>query len=370
MKYLFFFAIPVLMITLLSCSANTSETSNNTQSFCIPDSLMKTITMDTVKAENVVSSLNLSGKISFNEDDVIKIFPQVGGHVGDVKVSLGDYVQKGQLLATVRSSDMANLYNDYKSAKEELAVAKKNLEVTADMRNSGVSSDKDYLAAQSDYNKALAQFNKENEVFKIYGGSFQTGDSSGSEYKIKAPISGFIVEKNINTGMELRADDANNLFTISDLKEVWASANVYETDISKIRVGSSAEVTTLSYPDKKFTGKVERVSNILNPETNVMTVKVRLDNPDYTLKPGMFANVSILFPGNEKKLVLPSNSILFDDNRNFVVSFQKQCEVNIRPVNVYKQVNDKTYLADDSLQEGSLVISKNNLFVFTALKKL
>jgi cobalt-zinc-cadmium efflux system membrane fusion protein len=251
-----------------------------------------------------------------------------------------------------------------------LAVAKKNLEVTADMRNSGVTSEKDYLTAQSDYNKALAQFNKEKEVFKIYGGNLQKGDSTGSGYKVQAPISGFIVEKNINTGMELRADDSNNLFTISDLKEVWATANVYETDISKIKLGNEAEITTLSYPDKKFSGKVERISNILNPETNVMSVKVRLDNPDYTLKPGMFANVSVLFPGTEKKLVLPSASILFDDNRNYVVMFKKQCDVDMQPVNVYKQVNNKTYMEDDSLHEGDLVITRNNLFVFTALKKL
>jgi len=368
MKYFFFFFTSIQV--LLSCSSRSTETDNDSQEFCIPDSLMKNITLDTVKSEYVMSNLNLSGKITINEDNVIKVFPQVGGHVTDVKVSLGDFVQKGQLLAVVRSSDMANYYNDYKSAQSELAIAKKNLEVTADMRNSGVSSEKDYLTAQSEYDKALAQFNKVNEVFKIYGGNFHQNDSIGSGYSVTSPISGFIVEKNINTGMELRADDATNLFTISDLKEVCATANVYETDISKIKMGNTAEITTLSYPDKKFTGRVERISNILNPETNVMSVKIRLDNPDYTLKPGMFANISVLFPGTEKRLMLPSRSVLFDDNRNYVVSFKKQCDVDMQPVNIYKQVGDKTYLLDDSLHEGDRVIARNNLFVFTALKKL
>jgi len=369
MKYLFFF-FGVLQVGLISCEHKTSETKSDVTSFCIPDSLMRNISIDTVKSEYVMSNLALTGKINFNEDNVVKVFPQVSGHVADVKVSLGDYVQKGQLLATVRSSDMANYYSDYKSAQSELAIAKKNLEVTADMRNSGVSSEKDYLTAQSEYNKALAQFNKESEVFRIYGGNLQRSDSAGSGYKVMAPISGFIVEKNVNTGMELRADAANNLFTISDLKEVWATANVYESDISKIKLGDNAEITTLSYPDKKFSGRVERISNVLNPETNVMSVKIRLDNPDYTLKPGMFANISILFPGTEKKLVLPAQSVLFDDNKNYVVAFKKQCEINMQPVNVYKQVSDKMYLQDDSLREGDLVIAKNNLFIFTALKKL
>jgi membrane fusion protein, heavy metal efflux system len=207
-------------------------------------------------------------------------------------------------------------------------------------------------------------------VLKIYGGEGGATDPAGSAYRIKAPISGFIVEKNVNTGMELRADDAENLFTISDLKDVWATANVYETDIAKIKQGDDAEITTLSYPDKKFSGKVERISNILNPETNVMSVKIRLKNPDYTLKPGMYANISILFPSSEKKLVIPSNSVLFDDGKNYVVLFKKQCDVSMQTVIVYKQVNDKTYVENGSLHEGDLVISQNGLFVFTALKNL
>ena len=77
-------------------------------------------------------------------------------------------------------------------------------------------------------------------------------DSTGSGYVIKSPISGFVVEKNVTAGMDLRPDANDNLFTISDLKELWATANVYETDISKIKAGSDAEVATLSYPDKKY----------------------------------------------------------------------------------------------------------------------
>jgi len=370
MKKLFFFLFLVQALAMISCGGHKEIANSDPSSFCIPDSLMLNITLDTVRSESVMGELKLSGKISFNEDNVVKVFPQVSGHVGDVKVSLGDFVQRGQLLATIRSSDMANYFNEYKSAQSQLDIAKKNMEVAADMHNSGISSEKDYLTAQSEYRKALAEFNKVSEVLKIYGGSTAMNDSTGSGYKIKAPISGFIVEKNVNTGMELRADDANNLFTISDLKEVWATANVYETDISKIKPGSNAEITTLTYPDKKFSGKVERISNILNPETNVMAVKIRLGNPDYTLKPGMFANVSILFPETEKRLVIPSRSMLFDDNKNYVVLFKKQCDVDMQPVNVYKSVNDKTYLADSTLHEGDLVVSRNGLFIFTALKKL
>ncbi len=345
------------------------ETESAISEFCIPDSLMKNITLDTVQTGSVMSELKLSGKISFNEDHVVKVYPVVSGHVADVKVTLGDHVEKGQVLAVVQSLDMANYNNELKTAQSELAIAKKNLDVINEMKSSGVSSEKDYLNAQSEYQKAQAALNKVKEVMKIYGNPGKTYDSISTGYTVIAPISGFIVEKNVNAGQELRGDNSNYLFTITDLKEVWAIANVYETDIAKIKTGSDALITTLSYPDKPFEGKVEKISNILNPETNAMTLKIKLSNADYSLKPGMFANISILFPDKEKMMVLPSRAILFEDNKNYVVEFRKRCDLNLKEVKVIKSFRDMSYIQSDGLNSGDLVVNANNLFVFTALRK-
>ncbi|MCX6292295.1 MAG: efflux RND transporter periplasmic adaptor subunit [Bacteroidetes bacterium] len=363
-----FFLFNILLMA--SCTRSAPEEKNMSDDYCIPDSLMNALTFDTLRSGSVMSELSLPGKITFNEDHVVKVFSPVGGRVSDVKVTLGDYVEKGQLLAVLRSTDMAGYYNDYQSAQSDLAVAKKNLEASADLKSSGVASEKDYITAQSEYRKALAQYNKVNEVMKIYGNTLPPGDSVGSGYQLKAPISGFIVEKNISAGLEMHSDMGTNLFTISDLKDMWAVASVYETDIAKIKTGDEAMITALSYPDKKFNGKVEKISNVLDPETKVMSVKIHLDNSDYTLKPGMFANVSILFPENKKMLMVPSRSVLFDDNKNYVVHFHKRCDVDMQQVSIFKSFNDQCYVIGDSLQEGDLVINRNALFVLTALKKL
>jgi cobalt-zinc-cadmium efflux system membrane fusion protein len=351
-----------------ACEKPQAETTATTDDFCIPDSLMKNTTLDTVYDEPVISSLKLSGKITSDEDRVVNVYAVISGHVAGVKVSLGDHVEKGQLLATVNSTDMAGYASNYKTAQSELAIAKKNMDVTAEMKNSGVASDKDYLTAQNEYQKALAEYNKSAEVLKIYGGSAGDGDSAVSGM-IKAPISGFIVDKNINAGQELRADAGNALFTISDLKEVWATANVYETDIDKIREGRDVEVTTLSYPDKKFTGKIERISSTLNPETSVLTIKIRLQNADYLLKPGMFAIIDVLFPEKQKMTVVPAHAVLFDDNKSYVVQFHKRCDVDLQEITINKSFGDKYYVIDDSLKAGDMVVDRNALFIYTALKK-
>ena len=321
------FIISVIFIS--SCVNHGISDDASDKKFCIPDSLLKNVTFDTLHLGSVISELSLSGKIAFNEDKVSRIYPMVSGHVSDVKVSLGDYVEKGRILAVLQSSDMANYFNEFKSAQAEMAIARKNLDVTANMLSSGVSSEKDFLVAQNEYQKAMAEFKRVNEVLKINGSSFAANDSTGSGYLIKAPISGFVVEKNVTAGMDLRPDANDNLFTISDLKELWASANVYETDISKIKIGSDAEVVTLSYPDKKYKGRVDRISNILDPETKVMSIKIHLDNKDFTLKPGMFAHISICLPDDKKMLVVKTDAIIFDDEKSYVLKYNGKCNVTI-----------------------------------------
>jgi membrane fusion protein, heavy metal efflux system len=362
--------ITICGLVTCSCGNNRTPDPPGDKRFCIPDSLLKNVTFDTLRTGSVSSELLLSGKISLNEDKVSRIYPLVSGHVRDVKVTLGDYVEKGRILADIESSDMANYFNEYKSSQSEVAIARKNLEVTANMRSSGVTSEKDYLVAQNEYQKALAELKKITEVLKINGGSFIANDSTGSGYVIKSPISGFVVEKNVTAGMDLRPDANNNLFTISDLKELWATANVYETDISKITAGSDAEVTTLSYPDKKYSGRVDRISNVLDPETKVMSIKIRLENNDFKLKPGMFARISIRLPENRKMLAVKNGSIIYDDNKSFVLKYQGKCDVSIVKVNIFKSLKNLNFIESDSLHEGNIVISRNGLYIFTALKSL
>lgn len=350
--------------SFFSCGSSHTDEKDEVKKYCLSDSLFKTVTLDTVKTERVLGELNLSGKISFDEAKVVKVYPLASGHVQEVKVALGDYVNAGQLLALVKSADVASILNDAVTAKNDLAISKKNLQVTEDLYKSGLASEKDYLTAQNDFGKAQASFNKSNEILKIYASP--EGNLSG--YYIKSPISGFIVERKINEGMEIRSDAGDNIFTISDLKDVWVLANVYETDIAKIKLGYDADVSALSYSDKIFKGKIDKVFNVLNPETKVMNVRVVLNNPDYLLKPGMFARTTIHYSENQKMLSIPSASVIFDSNKNWVVRFHDKCNFELLPINIYKQLNDRTYIKESTMQENDRIVTKHGLFIYNALK--
>jgi membrane fusion protein, heavy metal efflux system len=329
--------------------------------YVLPNSLLKQLSIEPVSRTEVMNEINLTGKVSFNEESVVKVFPLVSGIAQDVKVALGDYVQKGQTLAMIRSSEMAGYSTDLITAEENLKVARKTLEQADDMYKSGLASAKDLLMAQSGYEQAKASLLKAHRVLQVNGGS-----TSGT-LDVKAPISGFIVEKVLNNNMAIRPDNTSNLFTISDLKSVWVLANVYESNIPYIKLGDSVVVTTLSYPDRKFYGKVDKILNVLDPTNKVMKVRIVLNNPDYILKPEMFANVTVLAKGNGTKMLsVPSSALIFDNSQYYVLVYKSPSDISIRPVMVANASGERTYI-NGGLQEGEKVITSNALLIYQQL---
>ncbi|RNI28973.1 efflux RND transporter periplasmic adaptor subunit [Rufibacter latericius] len=359
------------LLTLLSGTALFTSCSEEKKSLassplaphelCLTDTLSNLVRMDTARLQQVANQLQLAGRIALDEKKVFKVFPLVGGHVQTVKVELGDYVQKGQTLAVIRSGEIAEFEQQRIAGQSAQLVAQKNLEVAKDMLASGLISEKELLSAQQEKKNADAEVQRLKQIYGIYS------IGKGSEYVVKAPSAGFVVEKNINADMQIRSDNDTNIFTISSMNEILVMANVFESDISKIKEGYEAEVTTLSYPDKVFKGKIDRIFNVLDPETRTMKVRVRLVNPDFSLKPEMFANIRLKYPDGDHQLAIPAQSIVFDQGKNFVMVYRKRCDVEMREVQISKTVGQTAYLKN-GLKEGESVISKYPLLVYNASK--
>jgi cobalt-zinc-cadmium efflux system membrane fusion protein len=347
----------------VSCQKKTTtEAADTKQNFTLSDSMARLITIDTVKQEEVQSELKLTGKISFNEEKVIKIYPLVSGTVQDVKVELGDFVQQGQTLAIIRSNEVAGLEQEKISSSAAITIAKKNLDATEEMYKSGISSEKDLVIARKEYEKAQAEEKRIGEVFQIYN------INAEGDYVIKSPIAGFVVDKNVNSQMQMRPDNNENLFTISALDEVWINANVYESDINKIKEGYEADVTTLAYGNKVFKGKVDKVFNVLDPETKVMKVRIKLQNPGYLLKPEMFATIAVHYAENYQMPSIPAEAVVFDNSKYYVVVYKSRLDMEIREVQVQKSVGGISYISS-GLKPGEMVITKHHLLVYDSLNE-
>ncbi|MBD1394195.1 efflux RND transporter periplasmic adaptor subunit [Mucilaginibacter glaciei] len=354
--------IAVAVTGLASCQEKKTGTME-TKQVCVSDSLEKMIKIDTAKTTQMKDELALSGEVSFDENKVVKVFPFTSGQVMEVKVTLGDKVTKGQTLAILRSADVAGNYTDLTSTKADLAINKRQLEQAEYLYKNGISSERDYTEAKENYNKAVAANAKVRDQIAINGGG---NTSASGSLVIKAPGDGYIVEKNITAGNFIRPDNSSSLFTISNMKDVWIWANVFESDISKVKKGYAAKITTLAYPDKVFTGKVDEISSVLDPDNKVMKVRISLNNNDMLLKPEMFTNVVISNEEGSTSVAIPQTAVVFDNSKSFVVVYNSKCNLQVREVSPIKTVDSITYISS-GLKPGDKVISKSQLLLYNAL---
>jgi Cu(I)/Ag(I) efflux system membrane fusion protein len=128
---------------------------------------------------------------------------------------------------------------------------------------------------------------------------------------MRAPISGIIVSKNAVRGQQVSPGD--QLFSLATLERVWITADIYEDDFSRVRVGQSLEAVTAASPGEVFKGTVQRISPSFDPNTHTLQLRCEVSNPGARLKPQMLARVRIgTSPG--LALVIPQSALVFDDN--------------------------------------------------------
>ncbi|QHT66879.1 efflux RND transporter periplasmic adaptor subunit [Rhodocytophaga rosea] len=364
MKKILLIPIITFAVLLSSCNkekpAEQSTESKKGEGVTLPDESLNYTKVDTVEMIPDSDEFTVVGEVSFDEDNVVRVFPIVSGSVEGVNVSLGDYVQKGQLLATILSTDISTYQGDYNIAKSNFEVADKNLKRAKELFATNVISERDLAQAQNDFNNAQSEFKKRKQILELYGGSSQNLDAL---YKVYAPNSGYIVERNINQGMQIRTDNASTMFTISDLKTVWVWANVYESDLSKIHEGDEVQVRTIAYPDKIFTGQIKKIGTMLDPASRVIKVRTELDNREGLLKPEMFATVIISPKKTNEVLAIPTSALVIENNAFWVMKEIKEntfTKVKIKPgktIRNYTEIHEGLAAGDKIVTEGALFLT-------------
>ncbi|RFM28337.1 efflux RND transporter periplasmic adaptor subunit [Deminuibacter soli] len=352
-------------LSMAACKAPTPP-KEEAKKFELSDTMARMVKTDTVGFCNIDDAITLSGEVSFNDNAVVKVFARTSGQVLESKVTLGDKVQAGQVLAVIKSADVAGGYADLSGADADIAIAKRQLDNTQSLYQSGIASEKDYTDAQQNYQKALAAKRKIEAVLNINSGG---STKPGGTYVITAPISGYIVEKKVNAGSFIRSDASDNMFTISSLQDVWVWANVFETDIPKVKEGVNVQVTTLAYPDKIFQGKIDKMSEVLDPSNKALRVRISLKNDGLLLKPEMFAKVIVSNLEATKALCIPTRALISQNGKDYVVIYGSKSDMKIAEVDIIKTVGDKTYVNTGALNQGQQVITQNQLLVFEQLLK-
>ncbi|MCI1188659.1 efflux RND transporter periplasmic adaptor subunit [Hymenobacter sp. DH14] len=238
--------------------------------------------------EAAPETLVLSGEIAADANRTARVFPRVGGQVLRVGVDLGDEVKQSQVLAVLQSREIAELQNQSTAGTAELAVARKNLAVAEELFDNGLAAGQDVFKARAELARATGTATRNHRQLDTYG------MARGGQYELKAPVSGYVIEKNVAAGLRFNAADMPAAFTVANLDSVWVMANVFEADLTLVHRGQAVEITTLSYPDQPLQGRINQVFHVLDHDSKVMKVRCTLPNPGHLLKPGMHAQVRVL----------------------------------------------------------------------------
>jgi cobalt-zinc-cadmium efflux system membrane fusion protein len=271
----------------------------------------------TAGEHDTAPELKTTGSVNADVSRNIPVISLASGRIVEIDARLGDTVTKGQLLLKIQSQDIAQAFSDYRQAAADEQLAKAQLDRAKILLEKGAIAKKDEEVAEDAEVKAKVTTETAVEHLRVLGADM---NHPSSIIEIHAPVSGVITDQQVTAAAGVKTlDNSPNLFTISDLSKVWIICDVYENDMSFIRVGEYADIHLNAYPNVVLKARVDNIAPTMDP--NIRTAKVRLevDNPGL-LRFGMF--VTATFQGMQKEMhaTVPATAILHLHDRDWVYS--------------------------------------------------
>lgn len=377
--------------------------------------------------------LRVTGSVEVNQQQTQQATPLVSGRVERVYVALGDRVRVGQPLAVIASPQIAQMHGKLHEAETKLALAQRELErvqkaenraavLTAKARldeaeaalkrtrrliEVGAGAGKDLVATETAYRTAKAEYDFQNNIalnkelqearanvetsrvdvahirdeMKSLGAPVTEEEHSqhGDDHKrdtaliaLRAPVSGTVTERLANAGAGI--EPGKPLFTIANLSTVWVIANVPEAQVSRLRVGTAARISSTALGGDARTGRITYMDPQLNEETRTAKVRVELTNAGERLKGGMFVEVEFQTGAAEaavgEELSVPEAAIQRIGNRTlvFVAEEKEPGRFKVREVELGGENNGYRVIAG-GLKAGERVVTKGGFTLKSQLQK-
>lgn len=329
--------------------------------------------------------LRVAGRIALADDRTWRVGVLSEGRVEIVYAGLGDYVQKGQVLARMHSHELHDARAQYQTSLSELsrlqaatALAQRNydrmqtlLSLKAASIQQTEQARQELLAAQTALHDGQIAVDRDRIHLEDNLGvpaDLPAGehDENADLIPIIAPGTGYILDKKVTPGATVQP--STDTFVIGELSRVWMLASVRQENLSKLRLGQAAYVTLPGVPGRRFPGKISNLGQELDPTTRVMKVRIVANNPGNTLKPEMLANAEISVGKRIPMLLVPSDAVQQVDGQDVVFVRTSPGRFAMRPVRVTETVEGKTPVLE-GLKVGEQVVIRGSFVLKSQLLK-
>ncbi|HVW30864.1 MAG TPA: efflux RND transporter periplasmic adaptor subunit [Polyangiaceae bacterium] len=303
--------------------------------------------------------LNLTGRVAFDEDHTQRVSSPIDGRATKLFIKPGDMVKAGQQLILLTSPDVGQLQSDAQKAAQDLSIAQKAVERAHKLQADGAVSEKEVAQAEADFRKAKATAAASGSQLAALGIS---PSDPAVTVALRSQIAGKVVDRSTLVGQEIRADATAPLVTISDLKNVWVLADVYEQDLNLVREGAAIAVTVPAYPDEKFPGVVAHVGDVVDPMSHTVKLRCNVANADERLKPDMFARVDLAHQSGAKSIAIPAKAVMSDSEHSRVIIDTGNGTFKSRVVSVGPEVDGMVRVLG-GLKPGERIVTDGALFL-------
>lgn len=369
--------VPVVALSLLcltACSkadqpANSdAATPPHNKTGAVPHDLSPRVETGIVAYSGQHQDLSLSGKIAYGEDRYSKISSPLQGRVVEVRAHLGDRVKAGAVLLVIDSPDIAQAYSEYVKEHSELQYATRSHELAKDLYTNKALPLKDLKQAENELVKARAEFRRAKERLLSLRVSAEELNKPldkqqiTSRFEMKSPLTGIVVERMVTPGQSVGGDVNQVLFTVADLDMLQVVADVYERDLALVKEGQFAKVTVEAYPEVDFPATVAAVGDVVDPASRTIKLRAWVNNQDHRLKPEMFARLHIQVGDETRILVVPKESVLEADGKQFVFVVEEPNQYVKREVKVSNFTPDQMRVLA-GLSPGQRIVTKGAVLI-------
>jgi membrane fusion protein, copper/silver efflux system len=300
-----------------------------------------------VARKPVQDEIRTTGTVAIDETRLSYVQTRISGHIEKVFADATyQYVRKGQPLFTIHSPELI-------AAEREYLLAKRNAKELSQSTVPGVASGVTSLLDST--KDRMAQWNiPEREIARLES----TGEVVDA-LEIDSAVSGYIIERNALPNMLVQPE--TRLYTVADLSVVWVLAQVFQNDLSRVRVGAPASLTVDSYPGRSFHGRVDFIYPDVDLTTRTSRVRLVSANSMLTLTPGMFVNVNLQVPLGQQ-LVIPASGVLQSGTRQIVFVDRGAGYLEPRQVQLGQRAGEE-YIVLNGLKPGERIVTSANFLV-------
>jgi RND family efflux transporter MFP subunit len=287
------YGLLALTVLILGCS----KKSQDEQVVKVP------VEVQTIATGNLVQNLTYNGDI--NAEFEVKVFSKIPDRIERFNVDMGSYVTQGQPIARIVATTIEQAVRQAEAGLAAARAQEANVKVEYERAQ---RLQRENAISKQQYDLVVTQYEAAKAGLETAEAALHSAKSTLDDATVTAPITGIIGKRFYEAGD--MANPAVPLVTIVQMNRVKILFDATETDLGKIKLGQVAAIVVRSFPDETFSGRINKISPVLDPYTRLAQIEVIMDNPGHKLKPGMYAQVTVTTGVLQNVILVPRFSII------------------------------------------------------------